>query len=494
MPWVRLHGVKDYLDMVMILEKYPLINQTFNLVPALLEQIEDYINNDVKDKFLEISAKAVSDLTRREKEFILENFFRINKQTVISAHPRYYELYFKKEAKKEFSQQDYLDLQVWFNLSWIDPYFRDSIIELKKLVQKARFFTEEDKRIVLAMQIEILKDIIPAYKKFIRTKQIEVTVSPYYHPILPLLCDIQAAKEANPNVCLPDFSFIYPQDAEAQINQAVEFYRSRFEAYPLGMWPSEEAVSEEILPFIIKSGINWIVTDEAVLFKSLENEKRNTKLLYQPHLLRRKKGDLTVVFRDRNLSDLIGFNYHKWDAKSAVDDFIKHLENIASVFKDEDILVSVAMDGENAWEYYPNDGRDFLELLYARISEEKFIKTTTISNYLERHPAKHEIGYLTAGSWISADFSKWIGNPYKNKAWEYLTKAREELQRQIEEGERGGFFLAKKQIYIIEGSDWFWWYGDDMRDFDKLFRMHLSNFYILIGKEIPEYLKTPLSL
>ncbi|MBL7151961.1 MAG: glycoside hydrolase [Candidatus Omnitrophica bacterium] len=486
LPWVRLHGVKDYLDMLEILAKYPKIHQTFNLVPSLIEQVEDYINGTVKEKYLEFSRKPAAELTGEEKKFILKNFFSINKKRVISLFPRYLELYAKRAAHREFTAQDYLDLQVLFNLSWIDPSFRKKFPELKKLTAKARFFNEEDKRAVLEEQISILGEILPAYKEFSSGGQIEISVTPYYHPILPLVYNTDSAKTANPAAVLPGIKFSYPADAKAQIEDAVEFYKSQFTTAPKGMWPSEQAVSEEILPLIMQAGINWIVSDEAILFKSLQINKRDSGLLYQPHLLKRGGGRLNIVFRDRNLSDLIGFAYHKLKSKDAVADFIKHLKNTAAAFKGRDILVTIAMDGENAWEYYANDGHDFLGLLYENLSECKFVRTTTVSEYLEKFPPKKEIPVLASGSWISAEFGKWIGNPYKVRAWEWLAAARKELE-QINNEEK--LKSARKQIHIAEGSDWFWWYGEDPGgDFDRLFRMHLGNFYRIIEKDIPEYL------
>ena len=492
---MRLHGTKDYLDMLLVLKKYPLVHQTFNLVPSLIEQIEDYTGGKAKDKFLELSYKPAQELTAPEKAFLLEYFFSINKERVIALYPRYYDLYLKKLAKKEFNTQDYLDLQVWFNLTWIDPYFRQDAPELEALIDKARFFTEQEKQTVLDKQSEILEDIIPTYREFSSSGQIEVTLSPYYHPILPLLYSTKIAKEANPKtIFLPKMHFAYPQDAKGQIDIAVKFYQERFQNPPLGMWPSEESVSEHILPYIIQAGINWIVTDEAILFKSLKKKKRDAVLVYQAHLLKRKDGNLNIIFRDRNLSDLISFVYCHWRTEDAVADLMRHLENISTAFKGKDILVAIAMDGENAWEYYPNDGHDFLELLYQKLSEAKFLKTVTISEYLKMHPPKLEIKRLAAGSWIYADFGKWIGNPYKIKAWEWLAEARQELDSSKFMVHSSKLELAWKQIYICEGSDWFWWYGEDHLDFDRLFRIHLSNFYTLLDKEIPEYLKKPLTI
>ena len=491
-PWVRLHGVKDYLDMVLMLEKFPGIHLTFNYVPSLLEQAEDYQNNTVKDKFLELSLKPVSNLSAEEKDFIINNFFMINREKVISLFPRYYDLYFKKLAKKHFTDHDLLDLQVWFNLAWLDPSFRDTIPEFSSLVEKARFFTEEEKRQALDKQVELLKGIIPAYNKFIDKGQVELTLSPYYHPILPLLYNTNTAKEANSKTVLPKERFSFPQDAKAQIELAVKFFKDRFGNKVSGMWPSEEAVSEHILPLIMGSGTKWIVTDEAMLYKSLHKRKRDTRLLYQPHLLKREEGELSIVFRDRNLSDLLGFSYHTWETKAAVEDFMRHLGNISKAFNKQDVLVTIAMDGENAWEYYTNDGHDFLELLYGRLQETDFLKTTTISGYLNTHPAKSEIKRLAAGSWIYGEFGKWIGNPHKVKAWEYLAIARNQLQEMIDRKEEIPE-LAFKQMYILEGSDWFWWYGEDYPGyFDRLFRMHMANFYKIIGREIPTYLHNPI--
>ncbi|MDD5347836.1 MAG: glycoside hydrolase family 57 protein [Candidatus Omnitrophica bacterium] len=492
-PWVRLHGTKDYLDMVKILQDYPAVHQTFNLVPSLLEQVEDYINGRVKDRFLELSYKRAVDLTREERQFVRDSFFMINKDKVIMYHPRYYQLWLARQAGTEFNAQDYLDLQVWFNLAWIDPYFRKNFPDLARVVSKGRFYDEQDKQTVLRLQHQILEDIIPTYREFQEKGQVEAIVSPYYHPILPLLISTRIAKEANPRSSLPLATFSYPQDAKAQVDMAVGLYKEKFGTAPVGMWPSEQAVSEHVLPFLLQAGIKWIVADEGILFKSLKKKRRDTRLLYQPHKIKREDGELTVVFRDRNLSDLIGFVYPNWNAKDAVNDLMRHLENIYLAFGAQDVLVTIALDGENAWEYYVNDGHDFLEALYARISEARYIKTVSVSEYLKEKPAQSTIPRLAAGSWIYGEFSKWINNPYKNRGWDYLAVARRELQEMLEHG-KPVTDLAWKQMYILEGSDWYWWLGEDYPGyFDRLFRMHLSNFYALIDKEIPEYLKHPVT-
>jgi alpha-amylase/alpha-mannosidase (GH57 family) len=492
-PWVRLHAIKDYLDMLLILRDYPQIHLTFNLAPSLIEQIEDYALREGRDKYLLLSYKPAEELTEEERQFILDNFFHLYPEYGIAVHPRYYQLYLKKQSRQEFNTQELRDLQVWFNLAWFDPYFRQNLTELRHLVEKGRFFSEEEKRTCLDKQFEILKGIIPAYKEFQNSGQIEIITNPYYHPILPLLYDSKIAKEANPKAALPKRVFNFPQDAQSQIQGAVGFYQERFGKLPCGMWPSEEAVSEDILGLIIQSGVNWIVTDEAMLFKSLGKKKRITSYLYQPYQLRRKQGIINIVFRDRNISDLISFVYHRRKPEDAVEDFLGHLKNIEQHFKNKNPLVVVALDGENAWEYYKNDGWDFLSLLYKKLSASDFLKTVTVSEYLASSPPGENLTYLKPGSWVSGNFDKWIGSKLKNKAWELLAEAREELEQTA--SDRGKLAtsdklnLAWKQIYIAEGSDWFWWYGDtDDKTFDHLFRLHLSNLYRFLDKTVPEKL------
>ncbi|MDP2939047.1 MAG: glycoside hydrolase family 57 protein [Candidatus Omnitrophota bacterium] len=493
LPWVRLHGTKDYLDMVKILEGFPKIKQTFNLVPSLIEQIDDYTQHSVKDKFLKLSEKNAAQLSQDEKAFILENFFMADVQRIVAIHPRYYELYLKKNNGNELNTQDFLDLQVWFNLGWIDPSFRKSIPEISKVVEKGRFFSEEDKAIVLTKQIEILKEIIPTYNKFYKTGQIEITISPYFHPILPLIYNTKTAKEANLKTKLPENNFSYPNDVAWQINQAVIFFKKYFEKPPQGMWPSEEAVSRHIIPFLVDSGINWIVSDETLLFKSLR-KKRNSNLLYKPYKINYKDKSLNIIFRDANLSNLIGFVYHRLPTNNAVDDLLGHLNLIAKSSVKDDCLVTIALDGENAWEYYPNDGIDFLSLLYERLSNTSNIQTITVSEFLKTHPAKDYLTRLSAGSWIEGNFNKWIGTPQKNIAWQYLAKARERLETILSEKKQINLELAFKQIYAAEGSDWFWWLGENHGAFDNLFRKHLTNFYKIINEPSPDYLLKPISI
>ncbi|MDD5618107.1 MAG: glycoside hydrolase family 57 protein [Candidatus Omnitrophica bacterium] len=487
LPWVRLHGIKDYVDMVTILEKYPKIHQTFNLVPSLIEQIDYYVKGNCHDIFFELSKKKAEDLSWEEKNFIINNFFMADTQKILALHPRYYELYIHAKGKKELNSQDLRDLQVWFNLAWFDPSFRENMPELRNLIKKARFFTEEDKQIVLEKQVDILRQVIPTYKQYQEKGQIEVTTTPFYHPILPLLYNTELAKKANKDTVIPDEIFSYPQDCRWHLQEAVKCYKENFGKPPLGMWPSEESVAQQIMPFFIENGINWIVTDDTVLLKRLKKNKRTPEILYKSYNLKVKDGAINVLFRDKNLSDLIGFIYQYWETEKAAADFMSHLNSIRNHFKDEDCLVVIALDGENCWEYYKNDGRDFLNLLYTKISESDFIKAVTVSEYLSLKPEQGKLKEIAAGSWINGDFMKWIGNPAKNRAWQLLFEARKALEEMPNAPP-----LAWKQIYILEGSDWFWWYGDKHKQFDELFRMHLKNFYKIIEKTPSANLDEPL--
>ncbi len=487
LPWARLHGIKDYLDMALILDEFPEIRQTFNVVPSLLEQIEEYVSGTLTDKYLRLSYKKASELSSEEKLFIRENFFSADLNRIVGIHPRYYQLFLHKHSDYDLNDQDYLDLQVWFNLAWVDPHFRQTIPELNALVKKGRFFTEEDKKLLLDKQLDILKCIIPTYKKYQDDGKIEVSLTPYFHPILPLLFTSFAGKDANSHTHLPKNIFSHPEDAIWHVQAAVDFYRQRFGMEPRGMWPSEQAVSRDILPIFTKTKLNWIVTDETILWKTCPKVKRDGRILYRPYTLKVKDAELNVVFRDRFLSDLIGFEYQRWRTKDAVDNFMYHLLKIKEYFGDDDCLLTIALDGENCWEYYRNDGRDFLRLLYSRITETSYVECVTVSDYLKKHPSCHHLPDLGTGSWIFGDLCKWMGNPAKNRAWDLLTEARNLLTEDQLKDEK-----IAKQIHVLEGSDWFWWFGDKHPQFDELFRVHLKNLYHLIGKSPTVNLDTPI--
>ena len=518
MPWVRLHGIKDYYDMVAILDNYPQIHQTFNLVPSLVEQIEDYANQGAYDRHLFLTEKPVSQLTDGEKEEIVSSFFICNYETMIKPNLRFNQLWEKrgerieniKSITRKFTQADILDLQVWSNLAWIGPIFHKEK-EIAGLLTKSRNFSEDDKRLLIDKQREILKRVLPKYKEAKDRGQVEITISPYYHPILPLLYDTDSAKLALPNIKLPKTRFSHPEDAEKQIQMGMELYQRVFQDKPKGLWPSEGSVSEQIIPLLAKQDIKWIATDEEILYMSLLLSARSKSLsasekykaLHRAYIVSIGQDKLNIVFRDHALSDLIGFVYSKWETKAAVEDFIGKLHWLRDTLSSdlENSLVCIILDGENCWEYYRNDGHDFLSLLYAQLSDDKLLKTVKVNEFLEQNPKMENLPGVFAGSWINHNFRIWIGHPEDNLAWDLLKMTRDALSAyQAEMGDKTrteAIEKAWKAIYVAEGSDWCWWYGDEHQgpsndEFDRLFRSHLLYVYELMEKQPPDVLYKPI--
>ncbi len=527
MPWVRLHGVKDYLDMVTILDDFPNVRQNFNLVPSLLDQLQGYVDGSLSDQALDLSLKKADSLTVEERVILLSSFFHAHWDNMVKPYPRYWELLKLRgfhpalsslyEVQRYFSQQDFLDLQVWYNLVWIDPSFRKSHELLASLISRDRNFTEADKQALIEIQQQILGKIIPAYRSRQESGRIELSTSPYYHPILPLLYDTNLATISQPHDPLPNLRFSHPEDVAIQINKAVERHELYFGSRPAGMWPSEGSVCQEIIPYFQQAGIKWIATDEGILANSIgrDAERNQSELVkdpaswYRSYRVEEGSGGVDVIFRDHLLSDLIGFVYSRWNEQQAADDFMRRLMEIKQAMGNrvEDRAVAIILDGENAWEHYPEDGAPFLRELYGRLNDSPDIEATTISDYLSRRkePAP-VIKRIFPGSWINRNFRIWIGHQEDNLAWEYLGQARRALvlfeqqyseQKNSDKQLKENINKAWEHIYIAEGSDWCWWYGDDHSsendaEFDELFRQHLMTVYRCLGEKVPEYLHRPI--
>lgn len=521
LPWVRMHAVKDYFDMAAMLEAYPDVKVTFNLVPSLVMQLEDYVERGAKDVYQLLTEKRPDELTDDDKEFILRRFFDANWDNIVKKHPRYWELLQKRgtsgtdadiaRAKATFTDQDYLDLQVWFNLGWIDPDLVREDPRMAALVAKGRGFTEADKRAVLDKHLEIMRRIIDVYRRLMEKGQIEVITSPFYHPILPLVWDTNAARIASPSLKLPSHRFAQPGDVEAQLERAVAFYRERFGRDPAGLWPSEQAVGQGIVTYVASAGFAWMVSSEGVLARSLGVELRGTSgellrpdVLYRPYWVQAGDRRVAILFRDIVLSDRIGFTYSGMPADRAVDDLIGYLHAMQRRLADRpgDYVVTIALDGENAWEWYANDGKAFLEGLYRRLSTDPLLKPVTVSEYLKAHPPADTIERLWTGSWIADNLETWIGEEEENRAWDALYEARTALVRYQalhydEPDAEARVQAALEHLYAAEGSDWFWWYGADQDSgndaaFDALFRAHLRAVYDAIGEPVPDYLHLPI--
>ncbi|NPA25051.1 MAG: hypothetical protein GXO34_04405 [Deltaproteobacteria bacterium] len=532
LPWVRLHGVKDYLDMVTILDDFPGVRQNFNLVPSLLDQLQGYVDGTLSDQAYVLTRKNAANLSLEDKTAILKTFFHAHWDNMVKPYPRYWELLRLRgfhpasealsEVQRYFSEQDFRDLQVWYNLTWIDPVFRQEYPDIGQMISKQRNFSETEKLKLLDLQLEIISRIIPAYREREERGQIELSTTPYYHPILPLLYDTSLASVSQPHDPLPGLRFAHPEDVEMQIKKALNRHRDCFGRYPRGMWPSEGAVCQELIPYFHRAGIKWIATDEGILANSTIAGGEHTPLdAYRAWSAVEGESRVEMIFRDHQLSDLIGFVYSHWNEKQAADDFISRLQEVRRRLGSRagNSAVAIILDGENAWEHFPRDGADFLRELYARLQDTPGLSTNTVSGYLEGRPAgESRISWLYPGSWINANFRIWIGHTEDNLAWEYLGRARralvlfEERKRQElapggEESAAGENNLSEKlkdkikkaweHIYIAEGSDWCWWYGDDHSsendaDFDELFRRHLMAVYRLTDQEIPEYLFRPI--
>jgi alpha-amylase/alpha-mannosidase (GH57 family) len=519
LPWTYLHAIKDYFDMPAIVEDTPGARAVFNLVPSLIEQILDYANGTAVDRFLDMGKAAPADLGENDRIFLLENFFSANRQRMIEPNRRYLELlYMAGEGKsgsardrvRHFSEQDLLDLQVCFFLAWTGEAARRRYPAFGELIAKGEKYTPADKQLLFETQHKVLQAIIPLYKQLHEEGRIELAVSPYYHPILPLLCDTRIAQTALPRIMLPSVRFSHPEDARAQIQRGVDYFSEIFGFIPKGMWPSEGSVSNQTLAIIAECGLSWVASDEEVLTKSLEGGLGDHKeRLYQPWRFIGNHDELGLFFRDRHLSDLIGFTYSSWDAGRAANDLCGRLHAIKSRINGKGHVIPIILDGENAWEYYSNNAYDFLQKMYASIAAAPDLNLTTCSEVLAGAHFHDRLHDIYPGSWINANFAVWISHPEENLAWDLLARTREAAISHNPEvavllagnSPIGSVHETAKQIccslYAAEGSDWFWWYGDDHFSphsdrFDRLFRQHLMNVYRLLELDPPRELLEPI--
>ena len=498
MPWVRLHAIRGYYDMCALLDEYPDIRCTFNIVPSLLVQIMDYTDAGCRDGEFLLSMKHPDDLTWDEKKQVVQRFFMCSEQTMIAPFPRYLNLFRKRgrlktpedleTAAREFSDQDLLDLQVLFNLTWTGFMARKDP-GLAELIRKGRGYTEGEKRYLLDRHIDIMKRLIPAYRSLLDRGQIDISTSPFYHPIGPLVMNVGYALRSM-DTPLPDESFACPEDLRVQISRAVSFHEEVFGMKPSGLWPSEGSVCPEMVELLADNGITWSATDEDILFASIRQDRTGSEL-YQPYRVAHGRAEIAMFFRDKPLSDSISFIYAKNPPGQAVDDFMHHLGTIFKAARgyDHDPVVSVILDGENPWEYYPDSGEGFLRGLYRHLSDSREIRTARFRDILEANPPRRTIKSLFTGSWINRNFRIWIGHEEDRRAWEVLARTR----AYVESKGAGAHPLAWEEIYIAEGSDWYWWYGDEFttdndEEFDRIFRNHLRNCYDIHGDAPPEEL------
>ena len=515
MPWVRLHASKAYFDMAFLLERFPDIHSTFNFTPSLLLQLNEAVSGSVADLFLEYATRSAAELSPSERAFLLRHFFAANWANMVRPFPRYHELLVKRgldgqhqdwdRVGKEFTTQDWRDLQVWHNLAWFGYGAVARYPRLAALRQKDRSFSEEDKHEILAIQHQVVGNIIPMYRALAAKGQIELTTTPFYHPILPLVIDTDIGRRARPDSALPS-RLQATADAAAQLQRAVAYHTAQFGHAPRGLWPSEGSVCPEMIPLVRQAGFHWMATDEGILARSLGHWDRQADL-FRPYLAGPSMQDsaqdiaqnIKMVFRDREMSDAFGFVYSKWTAESAIEDVLRRVAGNVERATSDQILIPIILDGENPWEHYFDGGEQFLSGLYKALSTraldtaDRRVSPQTISRALEQAPPTLRLPHLHSGSWINSDFKIWIGHAEDNRGWDMVRETRArlvEMEPTLTPDQSAGAWEA---LYAAEGSDWFWWYGDDFHteyklEFDRLFRTHLRNVFLRAGKVAPEFL------
>jgi alpha-amylase/alpha-mannosidase (GH57 family) len=517
LPWVRLHALKDYYGMVKLLDEFPGIHQTFNLVPSLIAQIQDYVSGAARDPFLDLAAKPASELTRTEKGLAFQYLFQANPEQMIGRYPRYRELWQEfgshpEEAPRlvpRMTGRDFTDLQVLSQIAWMDEFFLDEP-DIRDLVRKERDYSLQDQKAVVQKQRELVGKVLPAYEAAAGRGGIEISTSPYYHPILPLICDTNVGAIAHSGLPLPAKRFQHPEDAREQMVRGMALHTDVFGSPPQGMWPSEGSVSDQTLAIACRAGLKWIASDEGVLGRSLGTsffrdgsgclEAASAGKLYQIFRWEREDAAINVLFRDHSLSDLIGFVYSGIPAPAAAEDFIRRVKQSAEpVLKSgRNAVVPIVLDGENAWESYPQSGREFLRRLYDGIQSDNSFEALTVSEAIARESSPGKLSSIFPGSWINANFDVWIGAPEDNLAWDYLFAARDFFNEHAGTATADQKNLAYQELLIAEGSDWNWWYGPEHhsandRDFDELYRKHLANVYQALGASAPHALAQPIT-
>ena len=517
LPWTYLHATKDYIDMAAHLEAVPASRAVVNFAPVLLEQLSDYAgqlngflseNKGIRDPLLAALACPVLPSHKEQRMELVNACLRANELRSIKRFEHYQKLaemagWFSAHPSGMLyvSDQFITDLLVWYHLAWMGETVRRSNGLVKQLMDKGTGFTLHDRRELLKLIGELLSSVIDRYRELSDKGQVELAMSPYAHPILPLLQDLDTARDAMPDITMPQLPD-YPggeERADWHIKEGIATFEQFFGTRPVGCWPSEGGVSAATLKKLDEHGFTWAASGESVYRHSQANAE-NAELagcsLYQGFSI--DGGKLACFFRDDGLSDLIGFTYSDWHADDAVANLIDHLDNIAASTRGQDKpLVSIILDGENAWEHFPENAYYFLNTLYQRLSDHPGLNMTTYSEHLATVRKLQNIPRLVSGSWVYGTFSTWIGDRDKNRGWDMLGDAKKVFDLTVAEDLLSGeqMLAAQHQLSICEGSDWFWWFGDynaadTVSDFERLFRMHLSNLYTLLGKEPPEYLTT----
>lgn len=520
LPWVYLHAAKDYTDMAAILRQVPKARAVFNFVPSLTAQIEDYAvrirgwldgtENELPDPLLAALVADHTDNDVAKRKWLLDTCFRLNHERNLYRYPAYSRLWNLAEQTRHQKTIEYLspnyfsDLVTWYHLGWLGETVRhDHFFVANRLIEKGSGFTMQDRRALLSLIANLLHDIGSNYRTLAEKGQIELSTTPYAHPILPLMLDFSTAQETMPDALIPDTDYPGGENrAEDHITMAKISHNKLFGRDPNGCWPAEGGVSDAAVTLLAKHGFSWCATGEAVLHHSLKKNIRYDGLeqLYQPWLVDGRQHEIACFFRDDHLSDLIGFEYSRWDTHDAIANFMHELAMVRErTRRMKAPVVSIIMDGENAWEHYHENGIPFLKLLYRSIAEHPDYELTTFSDYLKQHPAEKRLTHLVPGSWVYGNFTTWIGDIAKTRGWELLVEAKQAFDAHFPDLPPERQQAALEQLRICEGSDWCWWFGDynpgpAVRDFDRLYRQHLKALYAMLGIPSPASLETPISV
>lgn len=520
LPWTRLHALKDYWGMVAMLKEFPNFHATFNVVPSLGLQLEEYASGNFNEPWFALAFKPADQLTRDDKAEILARAFQVNHERLLSRWPRFVELFEwaqpagGAQAIVSFTPRDWRDLQLLSQLAWMEESFFEKDPVVSRLANKGKEFSEQDKAALKAKQLEVLAMVLPEYGKVARTGQIELSTTPYYHPILPLICDSDVARVANPGTPLPRRAYRHPEDAREQLRRAREFHERVFGSKPVGLWPSEGSVSDQALTLAADEGFEWFGTDEGVLgrtlnvgfFRDAKGLPANADRLYKPLTVQLSGKPMTGLFRDHHLSDLVGFVYSRMNGKDAAADLHGRLRDLGQrVQSTQPLTVCVFLDGENAWEYFPGNGREFLRDFYSRIQNDQDFRALTASEAIAAAGSIPTNAGIFPASWINANFDVWIGHAEDVTAWELLWDAREAYGRALAAHQKGapgapteaGLKEAQESLLAAEGSDWCWWFGPEHStandgEFDALYRKHLTAIYLALGQVAPEDLAKPI--
>lgn len=512
-PWTYLHAIKDYVDMAAHLDAQSEARAVVNFTPTLLEQLQDYakqireyLHSDIalSDPMLKALMCDSHPLDPDYRLKLIANCLRANKERLIDRFPPFLRLYEMAHwLQNNPTGQSYIadhflsDLLVWYHLAWIGETVRREHPLVLELMQKEQGYTAADRRSLLTLIYELTSSVIPRFKALQQEGKVELSVTPYAHPIVPLLLDLNSAREAMPDVALPEASE-YP-GGEARVlwhmSEGLRVFEECFGFQPKGCWPSEGSVSLATLKLFNQFDIKWVATGEAVLRHSLSRAEAGEQTVHRPYRL--LDCNITCFFRDDRLSDDIGFEYTQWHADDAVANLVTNLENIArSSSNPGERVVSIILDGENAWEYYPENGFYFLSVVYERIAASPLLRLSTFSECLQHSPVEKGVGALpalVAGSWVYGSFSTWMGDKDKNRGWDMLCDAKRAFDKAIDGLTPQQRAKAERQLAICEGSDWFWWFGEDnpahsVSDFESLYRTQLAALYQLLKLEAPDYL------